>query len=653
MDNKRNSIISRPHPLRNKNRHFTGTDSLPAPAYSILPPSNPLIRTPLSQVSSTSSPFSPPKLSPPAYSPPTTAPVNPLDIPEILHRIGQFLPLWIYSDHGYKPQFVPKTLVRCASVSRHWHNVMSPILWYLYDDTLMNTVPREVVHRNAHFIKVLNHRHIYGGAGYHCRNLAQLSTAPWVVGVEDQIKQNTRLERFSWHTHSYYLTIRQSVYDALAGVRAGFNNSNTSGLSVLRILEFEGCQLDPRQLFPLLENHLSGLQILILHDVAFVSEESIRADTTGELSKVVWNPKAQFTQIREVRIGRGIPRGGGPLIDILNRCPKLERLVLEGLDESWSSGKYIHLAKKADLFDLLINNLQQSCPNLKSIAYSPQRMGGQTKLLDDASYAQLIRCMDPSTRDHSNLVRDSNSNNRTISSNGAGWIGSGSRSRDTSRNDIIGEEENEDYAVSSFTADMPSLDTSATLALCNMDMTIESITIRLHESRSETTARANMLNAHQILTSCRALKHFTLQHETLLELWDMVTPVSMALLLYDNPWACTRLETLVIDGVKRPADFGMGRELADEALRLGGAGFNRHGCLLLRLQELLLLAGLGSAEKASQISAIINMGYREVLLKDIDVLQEKLFHQLARLKNMHQLTWNGDTFRDFSKLAYY
>ncbi|KAF9171928.1 hypothetical protein BGX21_007796 [Mortierella sp. AD011] len=648
MDNKR-SIISRFHPLRNKNHISTGTDSLPTSTKPLI--CSPL--SPVSPVSSVPSPLSPQKLSPPNCSPPTKAPVNPLDIPEILYRIGQFITLWRYSEQGYTPQFVPGALVRCTCVSRHWHNVMTPIIWYFYDDTLMSSIPYEVVHRNAHFIKVLNHRHLYGGVGYKCRNLVQLSTSPWVVGAEDLIKQNARLEKFSWHTHTYFLTIRQPIYDALAGVRAGLNKSNTSGLSILRILEFEGSQLDPRQLFPLLENHLPGLQILILHNVTFVSEENIRADTTSELSKIAWNPQAQFTQIREVRIGKGISRGKRPLIDILTHCPRLERLVIEGLDESWISANNNHQKKSTDLFGLLIDNLEQSCPNLKSIAYSPHRVGGQTNLLDDAKYTQLIRCIDPSTRDHSKLVGDSSRNNGIKGSNGVEWNGDRSRNRDTSRNYVIGEEENKGYAVPSFTADMSYLDTNSTLALCNMSMAIESIALRLHSCRSETTARANMLNAHQILTSCRALKHFTLEHEALLAPWEMVTPVSIALLLYDNPWVCTRLETLVIDGVKRPSDFGMDRELVNQASRLGGTKFNRFGCLLLRMQDLLLLAGLGSGEKAPQISAVINMGYREALLKDIDLLQEKLFHQLARLKNMRQLTWNGDTFRDFSKLAYF
>ncbi|KAF9094318.1 hypothetical protein BGX27_001475 [Mortierella sp. AM989] len=654
----RNSMISRPHPLRSRNRQSSdSTDraSILAPAYSLHPPPEPLIRSPMQPVSAVPSTHSPRLILPPAYCPPTRASINPLDIPEILHRIGQFLPLWLFADQEYKPQFIPKTLIRCISVSRNWYNVMSPILWYLYDDTLMRIVPREAVHRNAHFIKVLNHRHIYGGSGYGCRNLSQLSTAPWFVGVEDQLKQNTRLERFSWHTHSHYPNIRQSVYNALAGIGAGVNNSNTRGLTVLRILEFEGCELDPRQLFPLLENHLPSLKVLILHDVTFLSEDKIKADTTSEMSKKIWNPKAQFTQIREVRIGRGIPRAGYPLIDILSHCPKLERLVLEGIDKPWKGDKWTHLSESTDLFDHLIHTLQQSCPNLKNVVYTPHRisMGDQkTILLSDDSYAHLIRIMDPSMRLVSKLSRDNNSNgegDEPGKCSGDGW------NREASRNDSSNED-NKEYTTPSFTADMPNIGTSTTLALCNMDMTLESITLRLHEFSPE-AARINILNAHQILTSCRALKHFIMQYQHLNEHGKIITSASTALSLFDNPWACHRLETLVIDGIKRPSNFG---EVSESARMLpteyrSGPRFFLpiSGCLLIRLQDLLVLAGLGSPEKAPQISSLINMGYRETFLKDTDALQEKLFRQLAKLKHMQQMTWNGDTFRDFSKLEYY
>ncbi|KAF8980623.1 hypothetical protein BGZ46_003936 [Entomortierella lignicola] len=634
-------MLARPHPLRSRNRQHT--DSLDSdstvPPYSVLPPAKTVVYSPLL-----------PTPSPPAYSSHPT--INPLDIPEILHRVGQFLPLWIYSDQGYKPQFIPETLVRCTRVSRRWYNVMSPILWYLYDDILMGTVPRQVVHRNAHFIKILNHRHVYGGSEYPCRNLSQLSTAPWFTGAEDQIKQNTRLEKFSWNTSCHYQNIRQSIYDSLAGLGAGINNSNTRGLTLLRELEFVGCELDPRQLFPLLENHLPGLRILILRDVAVVSEDRIKADKTSELSNKPWNPQAQFIQIREVRMGRNIIRGGRSLIDILNHCSKLEKLVIEEIEQSWSSNQWI--PGNVDLFNHLIYNIQQSCPNLKSIVYSPNEVSSNKNLilLSDTGNANLIRCIDPSTRDRSKTKGDNDIAGNGIVRNGHERVSS--KSQHSIRSGAS-DEEDQDYTIPSFTACMPNLGTSTTLALCNMDTTLVSIALRLYEYRSDITERANMLNAHQILTSCRVLKHFALEHVNISEVFEIITPASTALLLFDNPWACHSLETLVLDGVKRPTDFGLNRDnnSGDSGSIAFGARFRRPVCLTVRLQELLLLAGLGSPEEAPQIASVINMGYREALLKDIDLLQEKLFHQLAKLKNMHQLTWNGDTFRDFSKLTYY
>ncbi|KAF9153055.1 hypothetical protein BG015_004195 [Linnemannia schmuckeri] len=104
------------------------------------------------------------------------APSHPLDIPEILARIGFFLPLWIdniNSKSEQRTRFEPKTLLTCASVSKIWRRVFLPLLWYRYDCILMKSVPQETVALNSPHFRVLQ---IFGNdaTAFQCVDLVDL-----------------------------------------------------------------------------------------------------------------------------------------------------------------------------------------------------------------------------------------------------------------------------------------------------------------------------------------------------------------------------------------------------------------------------------------------------------------------------------------------
>ncbi|KAG0056047.1 hypothetical protein BGZ83_006484 [Gryganskiella cystojenkinii] len=102
-----------------------------------------------------------PSYAPPEYTPPTTRPVSPLDIPELVKVVGQRIPLWIPDPYLGVHKFFPKTLIRCSSVCKLWHEVMTPLVWYFFDDgqRSINLVPIDVLRRNAHWIRVLERHH--------------------------------------------------------------------------------------------------------------------------------------------------------------------------------------------------------------------------------------------------------------------------------------------------------------------------------------------------------------------------------------------------------------------------------------------------------------------------------------------------------------
>ncbi|KAF8941910.1 hypothetical protein BGZ47_007057 [Haplosporangium gracile] len=85
---------------------------------------------------------------------------HPLEVPEILTRIGQYLPLWVEHDEndlGKKTiAFDHHSLLSCMQVSKLWYQTLLPILWYSYDGLKMAALPQEVITRySRHF------RHFY------------------------------------------------------------------------------------------------------------------------------------------------------------------------------------------------------------------------------------------------------------------------------------------------------------------------------------------------------------------------------------------------------------------------------------------------------------------------------------------------------------
>ncbi|KAF9134662.1 hypothetical protein BGW39_006251 [Mortierella sp. 14UC] len=94
--------------------------------------------------------------------------INPLDIPEILYRVGEFIPLWTHEppvsttlltlpsisplktptkwgrvDPRWRSQFLfqPHTLLACIRVCTSWHKTLLPLLWHTFDQEAISAPP--------------------------------------------------------------------------------------------------------------------------------------------------------------------------------------------------------------------------------------------------------------------------------------------------------------------------------------------------------------------------------------------------------------------------------------------------------------------------------------------------------------------------------
>ncbi|KAK3816336.1 MAG: hypothetical protein J3Q66DRAFT_401499 [Benniella sp.] len=80
-----------------------------------------------------------------------------LDCPEILYAIGEWIPLFGDTYTFWKDihfMFRPQMMLRCCLVSRHWNQVLTPLLWRVHDTWRMRRVPQEVLEKHSEHVRM-------------------------------------------------------------------------------------------------------------------------------------------------------------------------------------------------------------------------------------------------------------------------------------------------------------------------------------------------------------------------------------------------------------------------------------------------------------------------------------------------------------------
>ncbi|KAF9386173.1 hypothetical protein CPB97_003969 [Podila verticillata] len=139
-----------------------------------------------------------------------TRQTNPLELYEIVARIGQFIP--VFSTEQY-PKFTPKDLIAATQVSRLWHKALSPFLWSFYSGTLhwnQSGPPTDLIVKNSTHIRYFQSFGVPSSlaADLQCRQLTHLSMSGY-YGSDDEIKHETmtnliamnrrRLKQLRWY----------------------------------------------------------------------------------------------------------------------------------------------------------------------------------------------------------------------------------------------------------------------------------------------------------------------------------------------------------------------------------------------------------------------------------------------------------------------
>ncbi|KAG0305723.1 hypothetical protein BGZ99_001995, partial [Dissophora globulifera] len=79
---------------------------------------------------------------------------HPLEIPQIIALVGQFIPLWSFSEDIYTRTtpicdvFQPHDLLSASLVNRTFHRTLTPLLWQVYDDYLVYDIDSDESRNN-------------------------------------------------------------------------------------------------------------------------------------------------------------------------------------------------------------------------------------------------------------------------------------------------------------------------------------------------------------------------------------------------------------------------------------------------------------------------------------------------------------------------
>ncbi|KAF9094825.1 hypothetical protein BGX29_009343 [Mortierella sp. GBA35] len=149
---------------------------------------------------------------------------HPLDLPEILCRVGHFLSPWTdtcphpksqpyftsiigHFDHDrerYTLLFQPRDILTCTAVSKLWRQALLPELWRIFDGNKMDRIPKPIILKHSHLFRVIlnGYDHFSEETFRECDRLREvrlIQNRPYAPWIPELIQRNkTTLVGLSW-----------------------------------------------------------------------------------------------------------------------------------------------------------------------------------------------------------------------------------------------------------------------------------------------------------------------------------------------------------------------------------------------------------------------------------------------------------------------
>ncbi|KAF9366841.1 hypothetical protein BGX34_003941 [Mortierella sp. NVP85] len=316
---------------------------------------------------------------------------NPLDIPEILSRVGMYIPLWVYPDQNStrnrRPRFTPQHLLNCILVSRTWYNILLPILWFTFDDISIPSVFRSEQNliRHGRHLRILELSRPIPAVPLKLlpHNLLHLDLSRFSnnARAKDLVLQNTRLQSLHWQGGDFH----RDDYGTLDA------KALSKRLRRLQDLHLECWKLDKGFMNLLRRN--PGLRRLALEYVTgeiyqtraldnHCDQEAANDDSNNddkaedgdeeeeEEEEEEQGGEIQLSYLSTLTVCKDV--GSGTLEELVRLCPRLEEL-------SWTGSTDSDLRQ-------LTKNLRDCCPGLSALTYSTVEINE-----DESAYATLIQ----------------------------------------------------------------------------------------------------------------------------------------------------------------------------------------------------------------------------------------------------------------------
>lgn len=272
-----------------------------------------------------------------------------LDLPEIIFRVGWFLPLWGRSkDSQREYDFEPANLISCIQVSHTWRMTLTPLLWMVYEENANKQwrIPIIRLQAQSHHFRHLKLLNTYHRGYFTSTRLRTLSIHGYAAGSTlELLYLNPQLSSLNLNLCGLQFS---AVYPAL------------SAISRLEDLELGHVKFDtPHQLPDFLSNnpYLSKLRL-----VKVISEA--RLDGCEQLTKV----SRLFFSFNWLQ--------NFALTPLIRFCPNLESLVF--------------LSNSHCPFDEITRNLQECCPKLQSMSCIEVHQVRQIDMVEDKKIIALL-----------------------------------------------------------------------------------------------------------------------------------------------------------------------------------------------------------------------------------------------------------------------
>ncbi|KAG0275307.1 hypothetical protein BGZ95_008931 [Linnemannia exigua] len=274
---------------------------------------------------------------------------HPLEVPEILTRIGQYLPLWVeHQDEvdldNKDITFRHHALWSCMQVSKLWHQTFLPILWYSYDGLKMVDLPQEVVTRYSPYFRNFRSPGCHAGPflSTHLVELTiyiQMMDPPITLSTQkDLIRANPRLKYLEWHGPERLTDLDKDDFEGLKCLQElrlfHWNGGGRRLAKVLGAVAGSLCTFEVSRIKNVMPGDLSGSLQRQLDKVQDESIDEYRENddtstvTVAGVRGVAGEDGLVLPHMEKLKV---IFDRNPDYVELAQCCPNLRRLTVAGL----------------------------------------------------------------------------------------------------------------------------------------------------------------------------------------------------------------------------------------------------------------------------------------------------------------------------------